>query len=281
MNRPALPTESRDGRLNSNNDTVGGTLQREVSGRETTIVLAVGAVLFCAGCVANHSAVVNNDYSSLSKLPDWSGIWVLTYHGGAEEASRDSMGPDGNGNVPVTQEYAQLRVESEAKDTGDNLNHCLPAGPTAVLQHGILFEFLFNPGRVTMLFEDGEERRIHTDGRSHRPLADLTSSYMGDSVGHWDGSALVVDTIGFQNGQIWQNGGVKATKNTHLVERMFLRKDGQLEIDNTITDPGMFTRPYTYTRLYKHSSLTLDEPVCAANQRDTGTSVDLTPPPEE
>jgi hypothetical protein len=129
-----------------------------------------------------------------------------------------------------------------------------------------------------MLFEDGEVRRIYTDGRPHQPLAELNGSFMGDSVGHWEGQTLVVDTIGFPYGELWQNNGVRATVNTHLIERISLDDAGYIQIENTIDDPEIYVTPHQYTRQYQRSQLPLGEPVCAQNNRDTGVDINLTPP---
>lgn len=215
-------------------------------------------------------------WDSIKQLPDWSGVWVMVQGSGAAE---DSWGTDG-GRVPLTPKYMELRATARANYAQANLSTCLPAGPTAVLQHGILHEYLFTPGRVTIIFEDGEVRRINTDGRAHQSLEELSGSFMGDSIGHWEGKTLIVDTIGFPNGELWQNHGVRATKHTHLVERISLNGQGEIQIDNAMTDPAIFTKPYVYIRRYKRSSLPLNESVCAQNNRDTGEGLDLTPPPE-
>lgn len=257
--------------------------------RSSCIVLLcalAGAACSNKGATANGSSAAaspspqGDAYDSIKQLPDWSGVWVLTFEGGGGEAGQDSHGED-NGRVPLTPKYAELRAKARATQAQDNLASCLPAGSTAVLQHGILYEFLFTPGRVTMLFEDGEVRRIYTDGRAHRSLDELSDSFMGDSIGRWEGKTLVVDTIGFQKGQLWQNHGVRATKNTHLVERIVRNDQDQMQIESVMTDPEIFTKPYTYTRRYRRSPLPLNEPVCAQNVRDDGKTIDLTPPPEE
>jgi hypothetical protein len=105
-------------------------------------------------------------------------------------------------------------------------------------------------------------------------------SFMGDSIGHWEGETLVVDTIGFPRGELWQNYGVRATPGTHLVERIHLDAERRLVFENTLSDPAIFTRPWNYTRVYKRSPLALDEPVCVNNNRDDGKTLDLTPPAE-
>lgn len=215
-----------------------------------------------------------NRWDAMKTLPDWSGVWQLT---GGWTATLDAYA----GEVSLTPAYQAIRKQAYDEKRQANLSTCLPAGSTAVLQHATLHEYLFTPGRVTMLFEDGEVRRIFTDGRAHRPLSELRNSFMGDSIGHLEGDTLVVDTIGFPNGELWQNYGVRATINTHLVERIHMNANGELQIDNTLTDPAIFTKPYVYTRRYKRSSLSLEEPACVQNNRDNGEVVDLTPPPEE
>jgi hypothetical protein len=219
-------------------------------------------------------------WNSIAKLPDWSGVWAFYLAGGGQEAAEDANGND-SGRVKLTPEYSKKRAEAAAAHAQQNLSLCLPAGTPGVLTHRILFEFLFSPGRVTMLFEDGEIRRIYTDGRRHRELRDLKQSFMGDSIGHWEGNTLVVDTIGFPNGTLWQNYGVLATIDSHLVERIFRKDKNHMQIDNVLTDPTIFAAPYKYSRLYEMSSLPIEEAQCVQGNRDTGTSVDLTPPPEE
>lgn len=217
---------------------------------------------------------------AIEKLPDWSGVWVLEFEGGAGEAGQDAAGTD-NGRVPLTAEAAQMRAEARSEHAQNNMSTCLPAGVPGVMQHGLLTEYLYAPGRVLMLFEDGEVRRIYTDGRAHQSLDDLHRSFEGDSIGHWEGDTLVVDTIGFPYGTLFQNYGLRATLKSHLVERVHKIDKDHLEFDSALTDPTIFTRPYTYKRIYKHSTLPLNEPMCAQNNRDTGTSIDLTPPPED
>lgn len=217
-----------------------------------------------------------NTWDSIKQLPDWSGVWTnyRDFNAGPNAA--------GQNRLVLTPKYAEIEQKARQEKPQANLSTCLPAGATGVLQHAILHEYLFTPGRVTMLFEDGEVRRIHTDGRAHQALADLSQSFMGDSIGHWEGGkTLVVDTIGFPNGELFTNYGMRATKNTHLVERIFLNDQGRIQIDSVMTDPEIFAEPYVYSRQYQRTTLPITEPTCLQNNRDTGTEIDLTPPPEE
>jgi hypothetical protein len=231
-------------------------------------MLSVALVLVASACTRSPPAAV-------PAFPDWSGVWELE---SGSEAAADAAGAT---DLHLTPAFRKLQLDAKQRHGEGNMSTCLPAGATAILQHGVLFEFLITPGRVTMLFEDGEVRRIHTDGRQHLALEDLKQSFMGDSVGHWEGHVLTVETIGFPKGELWQNYGVRATLQTRLTERMQRQPDGRLQIESEMTDPAIFTQPYRYTRTYIQSELPLTEPVCAQNNRDTGTTMDLTPPSEE
>ncbi len=217
-----------------------------------------------------------DSYASIAKLPNWSGFWA--YH-------RVFVGPPGTNTGPggepmfLTPKYTTIAADHIRRRAQQNLSFCLPAGVPGVMQHRLLFQVLLTPGSVIMLFEDGEVRRIYTDERKHLPLGDQGASFLGDSIGHWEGGTLVVDTIGFPNGSIWENYGVLATIKSHLVERIFRNGAGYLEIDSVLTDPEIFARPYVYKRLYELSPIPITEEECLAGNRDTGTAVDLTPPP--
>ena len=86
------------------------------------------------------------------------------------------------------------------------------------------------PGRVIMFFEyDHFVRQIFTDGRQHSQ--DLTPSWMGDSIGKWEGDTLVVDTVGF-NDKTWLDGdGHPHSDALHLVERIRRVSHDALSID--------------------------------------------------
>jgi hypothetical protein len=207
-----------------------------------------------------HPSAQGRNWASIARLPDWSGAWTLM-GGGRVQAEEAGRYPD-NGRVPLTPRYQQLRREAADAHLQSSLSSCLPAGTPGILKHLVMHEYLFTPGRVTMMFEDGEVRRIHTDGRQHPPLKELSDSYMGHSIGHWDGKVLVVDTVGFPRGSLWKDFGMLATLNTHLVERIFLNEQGQIQIDSVISDPEVFATPYASTSTYQRSPWEMPEAGC-------------------
>jgi hypothetical protein len=107
-------------------------------------------------------------------------------------------------------------------------------------------------------------RTIYMDGRTHPK--DLTPSYLGHSVGHWEGDALVVDSVGYSD-DFWMNrDGLPHTPQLHLVERLTRVNFDTLNYEVTIDDPGAYTAPWTsgYTLGWSKDS-ELFEYVCQEN----------------
>ncbi|MGC3980513.1 MAG: hypothetical protein QM808_04555 [Steroidobacteraceae bacterium] len=215
-------------------------------------------------------------------LQAWSGTWAT---------SPDSLGGlmaacciGKADNVPLTEAARQQRNSFVNRQAAERLvitnsASCTPDGVPGTLSHPILFEILFTQGRATLIFENGEVRRIWLDGRKHLPLDELGDSFEGDSIGHWEGTTLVVDTIGMSpRADIFMANGIRATDQTHVVEKMRLKDKQTLQIDFTVTDSKIFTKPYEYTVLYQQVPGTF-EVGCQTNNRDDGTKpVDLSPP---
>jgi hypothetical protein len=273
--------------------------------RLATLLLAAACAF--SGCyeaaIAADSSASPQDQSAATKLPHWSGVWALNLEGhtyaGVESGPPGNMWriegvyPDfatrlspeaiarvreANRHVPLTPKFMKLWGKGLGKE---NLAKCLPAGVPGVMLHTIKMEFLFTPGRVTILTEDGEVRRIYTDGRKHSKLSEIGDTYEGESIGHWEGDTLVVDTIGFPFGELFQNGALRGTDHTHIVERIFRRDKDNIQIDSVMDDPAVFTKPYAVTRVYERVNDPMAEPQCSQTTHDTGTQIDLTPPPED
>jgi hypothetical protein len=223
-------------------------------------------------------------WDSIKQLPDWTGAWTLDDESFGKVIGA-SGGPDGDPNIPpLTSRWAALRKANGAANHGQgpegkgvetNSVHCLPDGMPGMMVAPLSFEFLLAPGHVVVLSEDGEVRRIYTDGRPHPK--DLDQTFSGHSIGHWEGNTLVVDTVGMlPQAQLFV--GLHITDKTHVSEHIFLRNPRSIQIDTTVTDSEMFTKPFHYTRTYKHNDAGMTEYVCEQNNRDNNGKVDLTPP---
>lgn len=122
---------------------------------------------------------------------------------------------------------------------------CLPAGVPRVYALTQPYKIVQSRELVVILHELGTLfRQIFLDGRRH-PV-DPQPAWMGYSIGRWDGDALVVETVGF-NDQTWLDGtGHPHTDRMRLTERFVRRTVGRMDLEITVDDPGAYTRPIRY-----------------------------------
>jgi hypothetical protein len=129
-------------------------------------------------------------------------------------------------------------------------------------------KFIQTPGVIVILQEsDGGLRQIFTDGRKH--TADPQPSWMGYSVGKWEGDSLAVDTVGF-NDRGWLDGAGHPHSEALRIQERYRRRDfGHMDVQVTLDDPKMYTRPFgiKYTLDLVPDS-DIGEYVCAENERD-------------
>jgi len=190
------------------------------------------------------------DWAALGKLPDWSGVWTPFI---SDQNRRMTSDP-----VPwqpkVAEQIAVMVAEEKAGRPRGLFIDCLPEGmPTWMLITHNALEFAFTPGRVTILGEmDGNRlRRIYTDGRPHPDDPDPT--FHGHSIGHWDGTTLVVDTIAVLPQSLLavsEAVGIPNNGDLHVVERLHLVEADVLHDDLEITAPHVLTAPWKTTRIY-------------------------------
>jgi len=191
--------------------------------------------------------------------PDLSGVW--------HEGNHISIG-DGPEPLPWADAIAKQRDRRE-KDSAPQ-TRCLPAG---IGLQGVFHEYRIIQTRTLILITDGgfnPTRQIYLDGRRHPK--DFNPSWMGHSVGHWEGDTLVVDTVGF-NEIAWlevPGGNYPQTERLHVTER-FRRPDlGHLEVENTYDDPTVFKKPFKtrYATSLAPPDWEVGEYVCGENNID-------------
>jgi hypothetical protein len=191
--------------------------------------------------------------------PDLSGVWLgalPTALGGSPE--------------PLPGVEAAMKARDGDKHIIAPWERCLPTGLS--LEGAIYpYRLVQTSSLLAIIDEDGDPpRQIYLDGRSHPK--DPNPSYMGHSVGHWEGDTLVVDSVGF-NDRIWLSpGNNPQTEQMHITER-FRRPDlGHLEVEMTFDDPGTFKKPWTRQRVNSlaPNDFEVFEYVCNENNRDIG-----------
>jgi len=213
--------------------------------------------------------------------PDLSGIWQVEaeprgqgLYGLGESPNskyfRNILADYRPGEEPLTPAGAEtLRRHSQAGAFNPTLN-CLPDG----VPHADLlpepFKIIQTPGEIVMLYEvETTFRQIFVDGRNQ--LTDPSPSWMGYSVGKWEGDTLVVDTLGFNDLGWLDARGHGHSEDMRVQERFHRRDFGHLEVTVTITDPKTFTRPITINFLEELLPDTdLLEHYCLENEKDAG-----------
>jgi hypothetical protein len=121
---------------------------------------------------------------------------------------------------------------------------CFPPGVPRIYLQIFPMEIIQIPGRVLMRFEfDHSLREIWVDGRGHPP--DLNPTYMGNSIGKWEGDTLVVDTVGFNDKTWLDREGRRHSDQLHIIERFRRTSQNTLADDITMEDPKTFTKPWT------------------------------------
>jgi hypothetical protein len=132
------------------------------------------------------------------------------------------------------------------EETNDPVYKCFPPGVPRVYLHPFPVQIVQLPGQVIMLYEyDHMVRHIFTDGRTHPD--ELIPTWMGHSIGHWDGDTLVVDTVGFNDKSWLDRVGHPHSDQLHLVERIRRVDQNSLQIDFVIEDQKAYTKPISST----------------------------------
>lgn len=190
--------------------------------------------------------------------PDLSGLWTRT--------SRTDAGTF-KPLDPSVAELVDQRAENFFKESSQA--QCLPLGPAYLVATGPDLNFgmtklIQTPTLIVILSPDLTYRQIFMDGRALE--SEPNPSFMGYSVGRWEGDTLVVESVGF-NDRTWLTGGYPHTEALRTVERYERRDFGHLSIEVELHDPKLYAAPWT-TRVETvfAADTELLEYVCNENQ---------------
>jgi len=198
--------------------------------------------------------------------PDLSGIW------GTESAKYlVNIAVDFKpGELPI-QPWAEALTKERmtgihaAEESNAN---CEPPGVPRIDNTPNPFKIVQEPDMVVILYEAfGQFRQVFLDGR--KLPADANPTWLGYSVGRWDGDTLVVESTGF-NGKTWlDQTGHPTTDALHVTERYHRRDFGHMDLQITIDDPKAYTKPWTITEpMVVLPDTDLIEYVCNENEKD-------------
>jgi len=163
--------------------------------------------------------------------PDLSGVYNFAGVRGAEPPALK----------PGAEKFRIVRGPNDVRGTTTLGTDCKPLGVPQSFVTPYPFQIAQTPKLLVMIFEyPNAIRMIPTDGRPHPVDPDPT--WMGNSVGHWEGDVLVVDTIGFNDKT--EVSGFMHTQDLHVIERYKRLENGSLQYDVTVEDPNVFASPW-------------------------------------
>jgi len=196
--------------------------------------------------------------------PDLSGIWT-TKVGYTGNIARD-LKPGELSFQPWASEVYKHRQETQGKE--DPQAYCVLSGVPREHVVPYPFKILNSAGEIVIIYEALHSyRQIFMDGR--KLPKDPNPTWMGYSVGHWEGDTLVVESSGFVDNNWLDNGGHMGTEAMKLTERFHRRDYGHIDLAVTIDDPKAYTKPWTVNLEFNATpDSELIEYVCDENEKD-------------
>jgi hypothetical protein len=264
--------------------------------RPITSLVSLVAVLACSyvllaqtGATAGGAGAAKSQTSAKSTggmaktawgEPDLSGEWepkmppsAREYAGYSFASHKDVvplMTPWGKEQYEKTKPSWGPRAVVDSTDpvnptTGKEIG-CFPTGVPRIWVHPFPTKIVQTPGVVYFLYEFNHfVREIYTnEGREHPK--DLDPSWMGNSVGWWEGNTLVIDSVGF-NDKTWvDRAGLPHSDQLHVIERVTRPEHDKLRVDITVDDPKTYTRTWSgYRELEFEPNWHITEMICEDN----------------
>ena len=219
----------------------------------------VAVAALTAPLVQSRAATAGSDPRNLS------GMWMNTAPAGGLVPTTGAPPPL---NPTGKAAYAKAQADLKSGKSVDAVaKYCLPEGVPRLMSSPYPMKLIQAQKQLTVVHESHHTYRIVLMDAAHPAADDITMSYMGDSVGHWDGNALVVDTVGFNANEPLDATGLPHGEKLHVVERLSRTAAG-LEDLITIEDPEFYTRPWTVKVAYRaRPDLSLQEYACGEPHR--------------
>jgi len=230
-----------------------------------TVVFGTAALAQAApkSASSNSSSAVPVPRTAEGK-PDLSGVWMAPVDPG-EKASLPKWykpAPRGNASPPwFLTPWAQAQYDynwnptpgtnahSARLELNPRYSHCVPYNPAELVMGTrpfFPFEIIQLPKKIVLLYEtDAMVRQVYMDGREHPKPLELT--WEGNSIGHWEGDTLVIDTLGMRDENWLDDDGHVHSDQLHMVERIQRIDHDTLQTDLTLEDPKALKKPFTTT----------------------------------
>jgi hypothetical protein len=247
------------------------------------LIAAIAAALACSPHLQAQSSLGSAGAKAQQPglmsggIPDLSGIWDADFHGpeGLRLNTWDSSDPFAKHpeQAPMTpwaaQKFKDVRPPFGALQTFDNTNDpvqrfCDPPGVPRIYMYPWELTFIPTPKIVYILYEYTKVWRAIYMDRDHPK--DPDSSWMGDSVGKYEGDAFVIDTIGFNDKTWLDQTGHPHSDALHVIERFRRLDHDRLELSVTIDDPKAYTKIFSNTKVFRLTTAPMGETLCAYSE---------------
>jgi hypothetical protein len=249
--------------------------------RDRSIVAAL--TLLAAACLpllgAQNSgppdrAKTQKTPAASAQVPDLSGLW-----GPGGKTVNNWLPNDPRGlhpeQAPMTpwaeQRFKAARPPFGANQTFEGINdpvqkYCDPPGVSRIYLYPWEFTLVSQPDVVYILYEYTRTWRSIAMNKEHSK--DPDSTWLGESVGRYEGDALVVDTVGFNDKTWLDHLGHPHSEALHLIERFRRVDHDTLELQVTVDDPKAYTKTFTGTKLFKLSNSPMSEGICSMSESE-------------
>jgi hypothetical protein len=198
--------------------------------------------------------------------PDLSGFWK----GMRNTKPVGNIGKDLPGfKLPLTA-AGEAALKHNVTSTVDPESLCIIGGIPRHNASGLPFEVLQGAGKVAFLYWYSYYRLIPVDAK-RKHSEDPDPSFFGEEIGHWDGDALVVDSIAFKDERVWIDENANPHSDAlHVVERWTRPDYDHIHVDTVIEDPKFYTKSFTYGRTWVlgKPDETVHEYSCSENNVD-------------
>jgi len=194
--------------------------------------------------------------------PDLSGLWQRPYVPDMTKTTKDQQG---TADLPFTEAgLKEWKAYDAAK--GDYTGACLPFGLMRSMNSTDPIQIMQSPKYVALLYEQNSWFHVIPIDKKH---GNGVPTWFGDSIGHWDGDTLVVDTVNFNGRTRLDTIGHPHSDALHVMER-FTRTDAMhIAYEVTIDDPKIFTKPWTNKRTFTlRTDWEIMEYSCEENNKD-------------
>jgi hypothetical protein len=225
--------------------------------RIASLALRAVAVGLCV-CIATCSKPSDPRTETFARLPDWSGIWIF------EDAYETGISgfPDDIGQAaarprllinPADPWTPLGREKMAAMFAGSGTRKAQGWGYPMMMTSPAPLQFLITPEETLIINIYQEVRHIYTDGRDHPQAEDRWVTTWGDSIGHWEGDTLVIDTISVREPIKYFQMVPPFSDEAHYVERLRLTAPDRIETEITVEDPTILAQPLVVKSAYKRT----------------------------